>query len=65
MRILAVFVFLLMIMSFVRGEPPECQAPDSEDVEILVETIAGYGPVSVPISPIYDSNHAYFAHAYN
>jgi len=48
MRTTLIFTLLLVSISQVRGEPPECLAPDSEDTEMLLETIAG-GPVSFSV----------------
>jgi len=40
------FLLLLLTMGHVRGDPPECFAPDAEDVEMLLENVSGQGPVS-------------------
>ena len=45
MKTVAVFAFLLLFVGLISGNPPECLAPESEDTEMLMETVAG-GPVS-------------------
>jgi len=44
MKALTAFLLLLAI-SQVFSEPPECAEPEAEDLETLLETIAGTGPV--------------------
>jgi len=44
MQRLVIFIVLLMVTNRVHGDPPECLPPDSEDTEMLIETVAG-GPV--------------------
>jgi len=40
------FTLILMVVGQVLGEPPECRAPEADDVEMLLETVLGSGPVS-------------------
>jgi len=44
MKVLTVFLLLLSVAQ-VCSELPECAEPEAEDLEILLETIAGTGPV--------------------
>jgi len=46
MRKWLLFGLLLLTMGLVQGDPPECFPPDAEDVEMILETVTGQGPVS-------------------
>jgi len=47
------FALILLVLNQVSGDPPECYAPEADDVEILLETLAGFGPVSEKTDMLY------------